>query len=289
MTAPPVLPRWSPERDKIAAALLAFQAVCPSVKKGEFADAGAKKYRYADIADCIETARPHLQAARLSVIQPPAGTSICTVVLHESGQWLESTLDLATPGRPDDPQAWGSVITYFRRYAFLATLGIAADDEDDDGAAGRAKPEPTRGQPARGPGPAAGRAATPARGNGGQARGGTAPEDVVLPIGKLKGRRVGTLTDNELAAERDFYLDREQDQRRKAAWRAEDRAFADACAAVLARRGEHDTAERAGVPQASPYAGSGQQRGPREAPDNNPAWGLGGGPGEDDPEDYDRG
>lgn len=286
-----LLVRWSEARDKIAPALLVFQRACDAVSKGETAklkgvSKGGKEYEltyaYADIADCIAHARPHLLAAGLVVVQPPAGTSICTTVLHESGQFFESTLELATPARPDDPQAWGSVITYFRRYAFLATLGIAADDDDDDGAAARVV-----AGAGRAPAPPA---APPTTRGGGTGRGGTrgasapkgeVPEEIVLPIGKLKGRTIGSLADDELARERDFYLTREADEGRRAAWRAEDRNLANACAAALANRAAHDAAKANRMPQTDPYAGSGRRRGALEEPDNNAAWGIGNDPAEE--------
>jgi hypothetical protein len=58
------------------------------------------------------------------------------LMLHASGQWLESAFPLEPV--PDKsgvvtPQAWGSASTYARRYSLQAALGITTGDVDDDG------------------------------------------------------------------------------------------------------------------------------------------------------------
>jgi ERF superfamily protein len=57
-----------------------------------------------------------------------------TVLLHESGESLESIFPFPVYGNLD-AQGWGSVITYFRRYALTALLGIATEEDDDGNSA----------------------------------------------------------------------------------------------------------------------------------------------------------
>lgn len=102
------------------------------------------KSKYADLASAWEAARGPCSRNGLSVIQgfdPGADGSlvIVTRLLHSSGQWIESILVFY----PIDnkPQTIGSCITYGRRYALMAILGIAPDD-DDDGNAASARPSP---------------------------------------------------------------------------------------------------------------------------------------------------
>lgn len=156
MSEPIVQVRWSEQRDKIGAALVAFQAACPNVPKRETAKVDGREgkrgyeYAYCDIAAVRLHCRSHLTAAGLAVVQPPSGYAISTTVVHaESGQWFESTIYVPEPARTSDAQAWGSTITYFRRYAYLATLGIAADDDDDDAQKGSEKVQPPRAPAAR--------------------------------------------------------------------------------------------------------------------------------------------
>lgn len=92
------------------------------------------KSRYSDLATCIETARPVLVKHGLSVTQVLTGEcGVTTVLMHKSGQWISDTLTLH-PAK-SDPQGLGSAITYARRYAFAAIIGLVSDDDDDANAA----------------------------------------------------------------------------------------------------------------------------------------------------------
>lgn len=62
-------------------------------------------------------------------------------VLHISEQWIEDQVCLPVEA---DPQAIGKVTTYIRRYAQMAMLGIAPEDDDGEGAAGRGLTAPPR-------------------------------------------------------------------------------------------------------------------------------------------------
>lgn len=111
----------------------------------------AFRSRYADLAAVVEATIPALNANGFSVLQP-AGfdgqvVKVSTMLLHESGEWMRSTLSL----RPTkaDPQGVGSAITYGRRYGLQAMTGVAP--EDDDGNAASA-PAP-RAQAQRAPSP----------------------------------------------------------------------------------------------------------------------------------------
>lgn len=127
----------SDELSEIAAALSAFQGEAEAVAKGSVNPFFSS--RYADLASVVKAASPILTKHGLSVAQIPGtdehGDTLTTCVLHKSGQWLAGTMRL----RPvkNDPQAQGSAITYGRRYAYMAALGLVADDDDDGNAASR--------------------------------------------------------------------------------------------------------------------------------------------------------
>lgn len=112
---------------------------------------------YASLAGILASVRPVLAKHGLCLTQHLAGTgegiSCTTIVVHASGQFLESTLTL--PATKRDPQGLGSVSTYARRYAVQAVLGISGDDDDDGEAASQAPA--TRANQSR---PLAGNAAT---------------------------------------------------------------------------------------------------------------------------------
>ena len=97
------------------------------------------KSRYADLSQIIDVARKPLADNGLAVTQlivPELGfAEIQTVLAHESGEWIASGIRLQ-PTKPD-PQGMGSAITYARRYAYAAILGIASEDDDAEYATGR--------------------------------------------------------------------------------------------------------------------------------------------------------
>lgn len=111
------------------------------------------KSKYADLASVWDACRAELSANSLSVVQVPevieseAGTKINvhTLLMHSSGEWIDGELKMAPV--KDDPQGIGSAITYARRYALSAFVGIAP--EDDDGNAASGKPTVDNGQTRR--------------------------------------------------------------------------------------------------------------------------------------------
>lgn len=126
----------------LAQALAAVQGQLTNPTKNKTATiptkgGGSFKYEYADLADVISDTRPVLAAHGLSVLQEAvsaeAGVGIVTRILHTSGQWIDlGPFWLPAAG---DARSAGSSVTYARRYALCAALGVAAD-EDDDGASG---------------------------------------------------------------------------------------------------------------------------------------------------------
>lgn len=92
--------------------------------------------KYADLQACIEAAREPLGENELAVIQTtePAEQSldIITTLVHSSGEWIRGRIRM-TPKKNDD-QGRGSSITYGRRYAYCAIVGLAQKDDDGNGA-----------------------------------------------------------------------------------------------------------------------------------------------------------
>jgi len=136
----------SPELDQIAKALCAAQASLSAATKD-----GVNphfKSQYATLQSVWNAAREVLAPNGLSVVQTFADTdgsrmAITTTLLHVSGQYITGTLSMI-PQRAD-PQGIGSAITYGRRYALAAILGIVADEDDDGNAASNpTKPEASR-------------------------------------------------------------------------------------------------------------------------------------------------
>ena len=123
--------KHSIETNHIFAALVKAQAEMPTANKD--GNNPHFKSKYATLQSVVETCKPVLKKHGLAITQTfePScdGISIITTLVHESGQYISGSLFL----RPtkNDPQGYGSAITYGRRYAWAAILGMVADEDDD--------------------------------------------------------------------------------------------------------------------------------------------------------------
>jgi len=127
--------------DKLAEALAAAQGEITGALK-DSANPFFKS-KYADLASCWDACRSSLSKNGLAVVQAPtteAGeTYLVTILMHSSGQSVRSSLKVQ-PAK-EDMQALGSALTYARRYALAAMVGIAQVDDDGNAASGRANAE----------------------------------------------------------------------------------------------------------------------------------------------------
>src|SRR5271170_44596 len=121
----------STEIKNLAAAFSKFQAEVDNVPKDAINP--FFKSKYASLENVIDTVRPHLAKHGLSVSQFPDGDGLTTILMHSSGEWLSAPSKM-TP-KDATPQGQGSAITYLRRYALSAVLGLATEDDDDGNAA----------------------------------------------------------------------------------------------------------------------------------------------------------
>ena len=97
------------------------------------------KSKYADLASCWDACRKQLTDNNLSVIQTTDivldTVVVRTTLAHSSGQWISGILPVRA--KDESPQAQGSGITYARRYALAAMVGLAQIDDDAEAAQGR--------------------------------------------------------------------------------------------------------------------------------------------------------
>jgi ERF superfamily len=104
---------------EIAKALSTFHVKVEKIKKD------------ASLSNILDVIDIPLAESGLSFAQFPTDENgLTTIIMHgESGEWMESNYKM----RPikDDPQGIGSCITYQRRYALSAILGLNIDDDDD--------------------------------------------------------------------------------------------------------------------------------------------------------------
>jgi len=94
------------------------------------------KSKYADLNSVWNACRQPLSKNGLSVTQTfdtNGEMYLITTLMHSSGQWISSKLPVVTVKK--DAQEYGKAITYMRRYALSAIVGVAPDDDDDGNSA----------------------------------------------------------------------------------------------------------------------------------------------------------
>jgi hypothetical protein len=134
-----------------AAAMATFQGEVKNPAKT--ADNPYFKSKYVPLDSLIDTAKPLLKSNGLSFIQSCSGDGaniiVTTLLMHNSGEWVESD-PLTLRADKATAQGAGSAITYARRYALAAALGLASDEDDDgnqaDDTASKQKQEQPKGQ-----------------------------------------------------------------------------------------------------------------------------------------------
>lgn len=98
------------------------------------------KSKYADLANCVEAVVDALNANGIALMQRTFeckdGVMVETVFVHESGEVMECGM-LHVPAGKQDPQGYGSALTYARRYSLLAATGLAPEDDDGNSASRR--------------------------------------------------------------------------------------------------------------------------------------------------------
>jgi len=126
-------------REAFNNSLATFQASIPYINKSKVANTGKYSYRYSDIADIQRAIAPCLADCGLSVTfdmaQEGDTLKVTCIVHHTEGHNERATfpVPIDRTARMNDTQKVGSALTYGRRYALCAVLGIVTAEDDDDG------------------------------------------------------------------------------------------------------------------------------------------------------------
>lgn len=134
MTTPQI---QSSELGALASALSKAQSVMQGAK--EDSNNPFFKSKYADLASVWAACKIPLTSNGLSIVQTVENGGekayLVTTLLHTSGQWIRSFMPILM--NKQDAQSLGSAITYCRRYALAAIVGVCPSDDDGEGAVGR--------------------------------------------------------------------------------------------------------------------------------------------------------
>src|SRR3954451_24660209 len=154
----------------IAAALARAQAelmnpekTLTAVIRSPFPREADRTFRYASLASGLDIVRRTLSQQEIATIQTTrteADTGhihLTTLLAHSSGEWISSDWPVCAAKDLEAPHRMGAALTYARRYALFALVGIAGEDDLDapDAVAGAPAAQPhrppgTRPQPAKG-------------------------------------------------------------------------------------------------------------------------------------------
>ena len=129
----------STEDATLAQALLKFQQLVTPISKSKTVKVKTQRggdytFSYAPYEAIVESIKPHLAECDLAVAQPldanPEGhLFVKTILMHVTGESLVSVAPINTANM--SMQEVGSAITYMRRYALSALLGLVTDEDDD--------------------------------------------------------------------------------------------------------------------------------------------------------------
>ena len=128
----------APATSGLFAALAKAQASFTKIVKNR----KAVHYKYADLEAILDAVRPALNAQGIYLYQEVGeahdGVTCKTTLYYRDGSSLSGgTVRIPTAGMrvQSGAQAFGSAITYARRYSLCATLCVSAEDDDDGAAA----------------------------------------------------------------------------------------------------------------------------------------------------------
>ena len=135
------------EKLNLIKSLAEFQQEVPVI----FKDTEAYGYKYADLPKVLEVINPLLKNHGLAFTQMINGTSVDTVIYHvETGESIQSSTAIpqgVTLKGQNDFQVLGSAITYIRRYALSAMLGLVTDKDNDAAGEQEKKQQPQQKKP----------------------------------------------------------------------------------------------------------------------------------------------
>lgn len=149
--------KHSEQFTQIAAALALAAGKFPPIQKNRTVEVktragGTYTFTYATLDGIVNAVRPALSENGLVIVQSVVSEEIThsdadgvriereelleTRLVHSSGEWFANTTPVLVADGENTAQAYGSAITYARRYGITQLLCVVADEDDDGNAAG---------------------------------------------------------------------------------------------------------------------------------------------------------
>src|SRR6266481_154248 len=96
-----------------------------------------RTFRYASLASGLDIVRKSLGQHEIATVQTAAidqesgQIRLTTLLAHASGEWISSDWPVCPTSETANPHRMGAALTYARRYALFALVGIAGEDDLD--------------------------------------------------------------------------------------------------------------------------------------------------------------
>src|SRR6185437_14134869 len=94
-----------------------------------------RTFRYASLASGLDIVRKSLGQHEIATIQTTTIDTgqirLTTLLAHASGEWISSEWPVCPIAESATPHRMGAALTYARRYALFALVGIAGEDDLD--------------------------------------------------------------------------------------------------------------------------------------------------------------
>ena len=116
-----------------------------------------RTFRYASLASGLDIVRKTLSQQEIATIQTTriepntAQIHLTTLLAHSSGEWISSDWPVCASKDTEAPHRMGAALTYARRYALFALVGIAGEDDLDAPDVAAPVPSPTEPRTSNGP------------------------------------------------------------------------------------------------------------------------------------------
>ena len=96
-----------------------------------------RTFRYASLASGLDIVRKSLGQHEIATVQTTAidqdagHIRLTTLLAHSSGEWISSDWPVCAVSETSAPHRMGAALTYARRYALFALVGLAGEDDLD--------------------------------------------------------------------------------------------------------------------------------------------------------------
>lgn len=114
---------------EIYPAIIALQSQMETIKRDKKVSAGKYSFNYAPLDSIMETMKPLFKVNGLAIIQAVDSERLTSRLIHTSGEWIESETFLNKDHA--NMQGFGGEVTFKRRYALSALIGLVSDDDND--------------------------------------------------------------------------------------------------------------------------------------------------------------